>query len=69
MKNTVEIKKYEGLLKRNEQTIAELTQQNKHIKSHIKFLRETDEFDGTTASTFTEHETLDAHDVDEGAVI
>jgi hypothetical protein len=34
-----EIKEYQALLKKNEQTITDLTAQNKHIKNHIKFLQ------------------------------
>ena len=34
-----ELQKYEKMLKDNKATIKELTDQNKHIESHIKFLK------------------------------
>lgn len=38
-----ELKRYEEMLKRNKVTIKYLTDQNKHIESHIKFLKGLDE--------------------------
>lgn len=59
-KNFTEIKKYEKMLKDNEATIAELTSKNKHIKAHLKFLKDTDEDDGTISSTLTSSRVSDA---------
>jgi hypothetical protein len=54
-----ELQKYEKMLKDNKATIKSLVDQNKHIESHIKFLRSLDQdFDEDPA------EKLDSHDSD-----
>lgn len=42
MKVNDELKFYRAKLKSNEEVIADLTKDNKHIKEHIKFLQKLD---------------------------
>lgn len=48
-----ELKRYEDMLKRNKETIKRLTDQNKHIEAHIKFLKSMEPEAEVVGTTFT----------------